>query len=171
MNILVLNIALALVWALLTGVFRPTNLLLGFALGYVVLLLARRAVGPTTYFDKVRQVISFLLFFVWELVLANVRVAADVLTLRPRMRPRIIAVPLEAHTHFEIVMLANLISLTPGTLSLDVATDRRVLYIHAMYADDPEAVRREIKDGLERRLLALLRGQRRPPASQAGAAP
>lgn len=158
MNILLLNIVLALVWALLTGEFRPTNLLLGFGLGYLTLWLAQRAVGPSVYFTKVPQAISFVLFFLWELVVANVRVAVDVLTLRQRMRPRIIAVPLEASSQLEIAMLANLISLTPGTLSLDVATDQRVLYIHAMYAEDAEAVQREIKNGLERRLLALLRG-------------
>lgn len=158
MNILVLNIVLALVWALLTGEFRPTNLLVGFGLGYLTLLLARRVVGPSAYFTKVPQAISFVLFFLRELIVANVRVAVDVLTLRQRMRPRIIAVPLEARSQLEIAMLANLISLTPGTLSLDVATDQRVLYIHAMYAEEAETVRREIKNGLERRLLALLRG-------------
>jgi multicomponent Na+:H+ antiporter subunit E len=158
MDILLLNIALALVWALLTGVFRPTNLLAGYVLGYFVLLLSRRALGPTTYFTKVPQALSFLGYFAWELILANLRVAADVLTPKPRMRPRILAVPLEVETTREIVLLANLISLTPGTLSLDIATDQRVLYIHALYAEDAEAVTREIKDGLERRLLALLRG-------------
>jgi multicomponent Na+:H+ antiporter subunit E len=166
-NVLLLNIGLALVWALLTGEFRPANLLFGFVLGYFTLFFARRAVGPSDYFTKVPQAIRFVLFFLWELLVANVRVAVDVLTIRPRMRPRIIAVPLDAHSHLEVTMLANLISLTPGTLSLDVATDRRVLYIHAMYAEDPNAVRREIKTGLERRLLMLLRGAPAPSGEAA----
>ena len=51
------------------------------------------------------------------------------------------------------MLLANVISLTPGTLSLDVSEDRKTLYIHAMYASDPEAVREEIREGLEKRLL------------------
>lgn len=157
MNYFVLNIGLALVWAMLTGLFSPANLLIGFGLGYLILLVSRRALRPTAYFGKVRQVLSFAVFFVWQMILANLRVAADILTPRHYMQPRVIAVPLEVHTDTEITTLSNLISLTPGTLSLDVSTDRRVLYIHAMYAADAEAMRREIKDGLERRVLALLR--------------
>jgi multicomponent Na+:H+ antiporter subunit E len=155
---LLLNIALALAWAALTGVFDPTNLMIGFGLGYGTLFVARRALGPSSYFLKVRQVFEFVLFFLWELLLANLRVAHDVLTPRFFMQPRIIAVPLDARTDAEITALAYFISLTPGTLSLDVSSDRRVLFIHAMYAPDADALRREIKQGFERRLLELMRG-------------
>ena len=75
----------------------------------------------------------------------------------PLMRPGVIGIPLDAKTDLEITMLANVISLTPGTLSLDVSPDRKTLYIHAMYVVDPDELRREIKDGLERRLMELLR--------------
>ncbi|NNJ70240.1 MAG: Na+/H+ antiporter subunit E, partial [Kiritimatiellales bacterium] len=71
--------------------------------------------------------------------------------------PGVIGIPLDAETDLEITMLANIISLTPGTLSLDVSEDRKTLYIHAMYVINPEDLRNEIKDGLERRLLELLR--------------
>ena len=54
-------------------------------------------------------------------------------------------------------MLANLITLTPGTLTLDVAPDRKSLYVHAMFVDDPEQIRAEIKNGMERRLLEVMR--------------
>jgi multicomponent Na+:H+ antiporter subunit E len=162
MSYLVLNIALGLAWAALTGVFTPTNLLVGFVLGYLMLLATRRALGPSPYFRKVRQAVGFAAFFLVELILANLRVAADVVTPTHYMRPRVLAVPLDAVTDTEITALANLISLTPGTLSLDVSSDRRVLYIHAMYADEAEAARRQIKDTLERRLLALIRGATAP---------
>ena len=68
-----------------------------------------------------------------------------------------VAIPLDAETDAEITLLANLITLTPGTLSLDVSDDRRVLYIHAMYVDDVEELRRSIKDGFEKRVMELLR--------------
>jgi multicomponent Na+:H+ antiporter subunit E len=157
MNYFLLNLGLTLVWAMLTGVFRPANLLIGFGLGYLTLLVARRALGPSAYFGKVHQVLGFAVFFLGQLLLANLRVAAEVLTPKHHMQPRVIAVPLEPLTDTEITTLSNLISLTPGTLSLDVSTDRRVLYIHAMYASDAEALRHEIKDGLERRVITLLR--------------
>jgi len=157
-NYFLLNIALALAWAAFTGVFHPGNLLFGFVLGYVALLMARRALDPSPYFGKMQQGLGFSLFFFKELLLANLQVAADVVTPTHYMRPRVVAIPLEAKTDVEITALANLISLTPGTLSLDVSTDRRVLFIHAMYAADAEQTRRDIKQGLERRLLELIRG-------------
>lgn len=156
MRYLLLNIGLALTWAALTGDFGPANLLLGFGLGYAVLWFAQRVIGPTTYFSKVPKLLEFALFFLWELLLSNVRVAVDALTPRHDMQPRVLAIPLDARTTTEITLLANFISLTPGTLSLDVASDRCVLYVHAMYAADAEATRRSIKD-LERRLLDVMR--------------
>jgi multicomponent Na+:H+ antiporter subunit E len=158
MNYFLLNIGLALVWVALTGTFGPLNLAVGFMLGYLTLRLAQGVSGASAYFSKVRQVSSFALFFLRELLTANIRVAIDVLTPGHRMQPRVLAVPLDAFTDTEITFFANALSLTPGTLSLDVSTDRRVLYIHAMYAADAEAARRAIKVGLEQRVLALTRG-------------
>lgn len=158
MNYFLLNIALALAWAALAGNFDPANLVMGFAIGYGALFVARRALEPSDYFVKVWKIIGFSFFFLWELILANLRVAYDVLTPRHYMKPRVIAIPLEARTDAEITALAYFISLTPGTLSLDVSTDRSTLFIHAMYAPDADALRREIKQGIERRLLELMRG-------------
>ena len=86
---------------------------------------------------------------------ANLRVAIEVLTPQQRMRPAIVAIPLDVRRDFEITLLANLITLTPGTLSLDVSSDKRVLYVHSMYVDDIDAFRREIKNGFERRVKEL----------------
>lgn len=108
---------------------------------------------------KAWQVVYFVLFFLWELWVANLRVAFDVLTPPYQMKPGIIAVPLDARTDAEITLLTNLITLTPGTLSLDISTDRRVLYVHTMYIDrgDIDRARRQIKEGFERRVLEVLR--------------
>jgi len=129
----------------------------GFVLGYAVLYLAQPVIGPSRYFTKVRQVISLVLFFLWELILANLRLAVDVVTPEHHMQPAVIAIPLDARSDAEITLLANMITLTPGTLSLDVSSDRKTLYIHALYVKDIEAVRRDIKNGFEKRLLEVLR--------------
>ncbi len=157
MNGLLLNIMLALVWAFVTGSFTPRNLLGGFVLGFVILFFTRRIVGAPNYGRKVWQVLNLFGFFIKELIKANLRVAYDVLTPGLQIRPGVVAIPLDAKTDTEITVLANLITLTPGTLSLDVSADRRVLYIHAMYIHDPEQVRQEIKNGFERRVLEVLR--------------
>jgi multicomponent Na+:H+ antiporter subunit E len=108
MTYFLLNIALALTWAALTGNFDPANLVTGFALGYGALFVVRRALEPSDYFLKVWQVIGFVLFFLWELILANLRVAHDVLTPRYHMKPRVIGIPLDARTDAEITALAIL---------------------------------------------------------------
>jgi multicomponent Na+:H+ antiporter subunit E len=73
------------------------------------------------------------------------------------MRPGIVAIPLDLEGDAAITLLANLVTLTPGALSLDVSPDRTVLYVHTMYMDDAETFRREIKQGFERRVKELLR--------------
>jgi multicomponent Na+:H+ antiporter subunit E len=151
------NLILALVWAAVTGDFSAGSLSLGFGLGFLVLFFTQPIAGALTYTRKVRQVLGLLVFFLWNLILANLRVAYDVLTPGYNMRPGVIAIPLDARTDAEITLLANLITLTPGTLSLDVSASREELYIHAMYIDDPDEVRREIKNGFERRVLEVLR--------------
>lgn len=153
-----LNLLLALAWTALTGQFTAFNLIVGFFLAYLILWLVRRqAEERLNYFKKVRQVIGFVGFFIWQLVKANLRVAYEVVTPPHTMIPGIVAVPLDIKSNAEITLLANLITLTPGTLSLDVSTDRRVLYVHAMHVTDVEGFRREVKDGFERRILEIFR--------------
>jgi len=155
MNYFFLNIVLAFVWALLIGKFTLLNLTVGFILGYLILYFTRFASEPTAYVYKGGKALEFVWFFIKELVVSNAYLAYDVLTHKFHMKPRIVAVPLDVKTDLQITMLANLISLTPGTLSLDVSTDKKILYIHAMYASDAEETKQKIKDGMERRVLEL----------------
>lgn len=157
MNLFLLNVLLAFAWMALTGTLTPSNFGVGFVLSFIILWLVRIPVGDRGYFGKLIQVCTFAAFFFWELTKANIRVAYDVLTPAHNMRPGVIAIPLDAETDAEITMLALIITLTPGTLSLDVSSDRRILYVHAMYIDDVDKVRREIKRGYERRVLEVLR--------------
>ncbi len=158
MELFIYNLLISLLWTLLTGKVSVGNLGLGFALGYIALVLLYPATGTkSSYFQKTMQFVRFILFFTKELVISSYRVAIDVVKPLPLMRPGVIGIPLDAETDLEITMLANIISLTPGTLSLDVSKDRKTLYIHAMYVTNPDELRREIKDGLERRLLEVLR--------------
>ena len=103
------------------------------------------------------RVLWFLLFYTKEVLLSNLRVAYDVLTPSDKSTPAIIAFPLSARTDFEILVVANLISMTPGTLSMDVSSDRRTLYIHAMFVEDREALIADLKTNFEGRALSLLR--------------
>lgn len=157
MMVFMWNVLLALVWTAATAQFTFGNLFVGYLLGYLTLWFLQPVTGPSRYFRKVAQSLGFSLFFLRELVRANLRVAYDVITPTYHMRPGIVAVPLDAETDFEIMLLANLITLTPGSLSLHLSDDRRVLFVHAMFIENPDQLRRDIKEGFERRLLELLR--------------
>lgn len=157
MTLFLLNALFALGWAAMIGSFSETTLLSGFVVGFAALYLTRPLYPQTAYFSRLFGVTFFLLYFLKELFVSSIRVAQDVLRPRLKSRPGIVALPLDARTDAEIMLLANIISLTPGTLSLDVSPDRGTLYVHAMFADDPDTVREEIKSGLERRLLEAMR--------------
>jgi len=156
-NLFLMNILLAFIWVALTGKFLYSNLLFGFLLSYAIIWVMTRGQKQVTYFRRVPQVIGFFLFFFKELIKANIEVAYDVITPRDHMKPGIIGVPLDAESDLEITLLSNFITLTPGTLGLDVSTDRKTMYVHAMYIEDRESFIYDIKNGFERRLLEILR--------------
>lgn len=153
MNIFALNVALAVAWAALTGDISLPNLLVGFALGSAALFATRPLYpGCDRYFTRATSWLKLILAFLWELVASSVAVVYDVLTPGHKSRPGIVSVPLERHSDTTLLVMTNYISLTPGTLSLDVTEDCNTLYIHAMFADDPDEIRRSIKQGVERRV-------------------
>ena len=116
-----------------------------------------QASSVTSGTSDCRKIVAFAGYFVWELVVANLWVARAVLAPKLRIRPRIVKIPLDVETDHETTILATLINITPGTLSLDVSDDRKTLFVHALDVKDEEALRREIKDGFERRVREVFR--------------
>jgi len=157
MKIFVLNLIVAFFWPLLVGTLTAENLIIGFILGYLVLYSVRPMLGSTEYFKKLPLTIHFFGYFIWELVLANLRIAWDVVTPKKYRQPGIVGVPLDVKSDIEITLLSNLITLTPGSMTIDISEDRKTMYIHSMFVEDVESFRREIKGGFERRVLELLR--------------
>ena len=148
---------LALVWAAITGNFSALNLLLGAAIGLAVgMLLRDRPAGPRQA-GRTRRIISLALLFLRELMVSAFRVAVIVLrpNLKSSLRPAIVAFPLTAKSDAEITLLANLITLTPGTLSVDVSDDRSVLYVHVLDLDSRERLIAEIASGFERKVMEV----------------
>src|SRR5690606_4272250 len=140
MVLYLINILLALVWTAVTGSFTLINLVFGFVLGGIALYLIREQVGSLGYFRRGFKLIVLALLFLYELVLSALKVAILVLSPRMDLKPGIFAYPLKVDRDFEITLLANLITLTPGTLSVDVSEDRKLLYVHAIDCSDPEAL-------------------------------
>jgi multicomponent Na+:H+ antiporter subunit E len=151
------NLLIMLGWAVVTGDWSSLSLVFGFAVGFAALWVARDLFGESNYHRRVANGVRLAAYFLYDLVTSSLVVAWDILTPTLHARPRFVEMPLDAESDMEILLTANLISLTPGTLSVDVSPDRRTLLVHAMFAEDPEAVVAGLKDGMERRVLEAFR--------------
>lgn len=158
-SLLLINALLALVWALLAGADEPAAFLVGAIVGFFVLTLYNLEYGR-----RIGRAFGFFLYVLWQIALSSIAVGRAVLRPNRHVRPGIVAVPLDATTPLEILLLASIITLTPGTISVEtgqtVGDDtpaRRVLFVHALKIDDPEALRASIKHDFERRILAFTR--------------
>ena len=96
------------------------------------------------------RIFKLFLAFLREFALSVLRVSKLVLSPRRRFSPGIFVLPLSLTRDFEITLLANLITLTPGTLTVDISDDRKSLLVHAIDSPDPDVARRDIANGFER---------------------
>ena len=152
------TLLLALAWTALQGRFSLSNLVMGYLLGCaLVIFLAHSGVLPSRFGTRVRHLLGLVGFFLWEIILANARLTLDVLWPTLRMRPAVVAIPLDAETDEEILLLSTLINITPGSVTIDLSDDRRTLYVHVMHMTSLEQTRHEIKHGFERRVLQVFR--------------
>ena len=154
MNPSMIVLLLALIWAAITGTFSGLNLVLGAAIGAVAVLLLRRNLAQGRRLHQLRSVVLLALLFLYELGVSAIRVAIVVLTpdLKSALQPAIIAFPLSVKSDAEITLLANLITLTPGTLSVDVSEDRKLLYVHTLMLSTREGLIADIASGFEARV-------------------
>ena len=152
-----MNLLLSFIWVALTGSLFYSNFIFGYLLGFGVLWIMNRNEPDQRYFYRVPKIISFFFFFLFELIKANVQVAYDVITPKYFFKPGIVRYPVNTTTDFEINILATFISLTPGTLIIDISDDKKAIYIHVMYLKDKEQFIRTLKTGVERKLLEILR--------------
>lgn len=159
MSLALLTIVLAVGWAAATGSFALPNLLLGAVVGAAGLFVVRRYVSRPQALPRVWRIVSLALLFIEELVLSALRVARLVIRpdLNAHIRPAIIAFPLTVTSDAEITLLANLITLTPGTLSVDVSEDRRFLYIHVIHLTDRDTFIKQIATGFESKVMGAFR--------------
>ena len=157
MTRLVVLLFFTLTWTAVTGSFTPLNLGFGLVLSGLALFLIRENVQPSRIAVRPLKVLALTILFFKELALSAFKVA--VLVVQPKMdlKPGIFAFPLRVDRDFEITLLANLITLTPGTLSVDVSDDRRFLYVHALDCADPQATIRDIANGFEAKILEAFR--------------
>ncbi len=143
---------LIVVWVALWGNVSAANLISGAVVA--VVLFSVFPLRPTTSPGRFRPLWSlrFLVYFVVKLVEASAVVAWEVVTPRNRINEGIVAVPVTGASDVLVSLVANVISLTPGTLTIEVGTDPHILYVHVLHLHDIDAVRRDVTR-LERLVL------------------
>ena len=158
MNLFLLNLFLAISWMLVLGNYSRMGFFSGFIMGFMALWLMRALYRKqSSYFQKTWSMLYLIVFFSKELFLSSIKVFWDIVTPPMNSNPDMIEMKLDAKTDLEIMLVANFISLTPGTLSIDLNKNKTKLRIHAMFVDDKEKLIASIKNGIEKRLLDVLR--------------
>lgn len=154
MSLYVVQLLFVAVWLAVTGSLTLANVIFALIVSTLALWLIRHQLpGGRNHWLRLGRVLSLVLLFFKELALSAWKVA--VMVTRPKLdvQPGIFAYPLTVTTDFEIALLANLITLTPGTLSVDVSPDRKMLYVHAIDCSDIETAKNDIKNGFEKKIM------------------
>jgi multicomponent Na+:H+ antiporter subunit E len=157
MNLALLTIILALVWAMSTGTFTLLNLIFGALIALAALYLLRERIKAPRQARRMGRILALAGLFLRELVVSGIRVSILVLTpdLKKALSPAFIAFPLRVRSDAEITLLANLITLTPGTLSVDISADKAWLFIHVLQMSDKATLVAEIANGFETRVMEV----------------
>ncbi len=144
MNRILTGVWISTIWVFLWGEVTPANVLGGIAVAVALVFVFPAAPeGPGSSFRPVAAIRFFLHFF-YKLVEANLVLAWEVATPGDRIREGVVAVPLHMSSRGVATMVANAISLTPGTLTLEVNMERRMIYVHVLHLHDLEKVRRDL---------------------------
>ncbi|GIO27620.1 Na+/H+ antiporter subunit E [Ornithinibacillus bavariensis] len=154
---IVINIIIAIMWMFLSESYTFPSFIAGFIWGFLLVLLLNRFFSANFYGRRVMKIIKLMLIFIRELLLSNLSILKLVYTPKPEIEPGIFALPLEVKSNWEITLLAHLITLTPGTLSVAISDDSKTLYIHAMDIDEVNKSVKDIKDSFEKAILEVTR--------------
>lgn len=154
---ILVNIIIAFMWMFLSESYTMPSFIAGFIWGLLLVLLLNRFIPGRFYGIRVVKILKLIGIFIRELILSNLSILKLVYTPKPEIEPGIFALPLEVKSNWEITLLAHLITLTPGTLSVAVSDHNDVIFIHAMDIDEVDESIREIKDSFEKAILEVTR--------------
>ncbi len=151
-NSFLLNVFLAVVYTALLGRVTFLDFAVGFLIGFGIINLVDRATGSGQYLRRIAELSRFAAYFAAILIKSNLQVAREVLSPGLNFTPRVVRYPVAELTDTQVTVLANAITLTPGTLSADFDETTRTLYIHCMYGKDRAAAIAGLDD-FKRRLM------------------
>ncbi|MEK4486843.1 Na+/H+ antiporter subunit E [Psychrobacillus sp. FSL H8-0484] len=154
---ILLNVFIALTWMFLSVSFKPTTFIIGYLIGILMLFMLRKSFNSRFYMGRVWAVIKLIMLFLKELTLSNISVLKLIIKPDMPIRPAIFAMPTVLEQDWEITLLSSLITLTPGTIVIDISDDNKTLYIHAIEFDDVDEAIDSIKNTFEKAILEVSR--------------
>ncbi len=152
---IVIHIVIAFLWMFLSESYTILSLLFGLIIGALLLLLLNRFFTGAFYLKRLYKIFILGLIFARELILSNIAIVKHVYRRNPTFEPGIFAMPIDVTEKWEITLLANLITLTPGTLTVAISDDQKQLFIHAMDMDTKEQSIKDIKNSFEKAILEV----------------
>lgn len=152
---ILVNIIISFMWMFLSESYTFETFIYGYVIGAVLLLFLHRLFPGTYYLRKVYKVIVLILIFIRELILSNISIVKMVYGPKLNFEPGIFSYPIELKKDWQITLLANLISLTPGTLTVAISEDQSQIFIHAMHIDTIEDSINDIKNTFEKAIMEV----------------
>lgn len=151
-----LNFALLMAfWLLLTHRFTFGNVFLAAILAWLIPLAVSRVRTPVTPVQKSLKFVFFMWLLLVDIIASNIVVAKQVLGSPQRLQPGFVAIPLDLTEALPITMLGSTISLTPGTVSIEISADRKTLYVHALHVTNETMLIDRIKNRYEKPLKEI----------------
>lgn len=151
------NLLLAIIWVLATGTLTEENFIFGFLISFGILYVITINKQDRTYFTLIPKLLSFFSFVLWEIIKANLVTVKESLYAKSKLKPAVIKVPLTVESDLAITILATMVSVTPGTLVMDISDDKKVMYVHVMHVKDKQDFIDEVKNKFEKRLMEVLK--------------
>jgi multicomponent Na+:H+ antiporter subunit E len=153
---LAFHVLLALIWCMMHNSLYPVTFIIGYLLAWASTSMFRVLTKYNPFRLNIWEGIKLLLVFIKEMIVANIQIAYIIISPAMNIHPGLIEYPLDIRNDGAIVLLANMISLTPGTLSVDISPDRKYIYVHAMVMETPDKLKAQIKQTFERRIQKML---------------
>ncbi len=157
---------LTVVWVTLWEALSWANVTGGVVMAVVVLYLLPPREARTSVGFRSLAAAKLLLYFLWELLVASSQVIWEIITPQDHTRPAVVSVQTRSTVPGHITAVANMVSLTPGTLSLEIDHDTRTIYIHVLHLDSFEETRAGVSK-LETLTLAAFPPRVGPVAGEA----
>lgn len=146
---------LVVIWLLLVNSVSPGQILLGLLLGWAIPVFTLKFWPERVRIHRPLTLVRFIALVVYDILVANITVARLIIAGQRALKPAFVKVPLELRSDLGISLLANTVSLTPGTVSAWLSPDRRSLLVHGLYVKDPQALIAEIKGRYEKPLKEI----------------